>query len=341
MFMPQRDDRHRMPVALLSGFLGSGKTTLVNALLRDPRLANTAVAVNEFGEVPIDRDLIDHGGDRTVVLANGCLCCNLAGDLDQAVMRLFARRENGVVPGFVRLIIEPSGLADPAPIAQAILRNPILSRALRLEAIVTTVDGLFAPAQLTRHPATRMQVSLADHLVLTKSDLVDAGAIAGLRTELRALNPCAPMHAAHMGDVDATTLLPPQFLDPALDAPPRRPPIVADEPAQTHLQGVASISLNADQPLQWRAFETWLRGLRIGHAAHLLRVKGMLNITGVAGPVVVQGVHHVISVPVALDAWPGPDKRSHLVIIADPATIEAARASWASALPSLISTQRH
>ena len=128
LFLTPATDRARMPVALLSGFLGSGKTTLVNALLRDPRLAGTAVAVNEFGDVPLDRDLIDHGADRTVVMANGCLCCNLAGDMEDAVMRLFTRREANDLPRFERLIIEPSGLADPAPIAQAILRNPLMAR---------------------------------------------------------------------------------------------------------------------------------------------------------------------------------------------------------------------
>ena len=149
----------RLPVVLLSGFLGSGKTTLVNAVLRDPRMANTAVAVNEFGSVPIDGDLIDHGADRTITMANGCLCCNLSGDMEDAVMRLFSRRQTGELPGFARLIVEPSGLSDPAPIAQAILRNPLMARALRLEAIVATVDAVFAASQLGRYPETRKQIA--------------------------------------------------------------------------------------------------------------------------------------------------------------------------------------
>ena len=343
MFLTQQADRGRMPVALLSGFLGSGKTTLINALLRDPRMAGTAVAVNEFGEVPIDRDLIDHGADRTVVMANGCLCCNLAGDLDQAVMRLFARRESGDVPGFARLIIEPSGLADPAPIAQAILRNPVLSRAMRLEAIVTTVDCLFAAGQIACHPETGKQISLADHLVLTKSDLADDAAVADLRDTLRGLNPLAPMHLARDGEVDARSLFPPHFFDGSNNDPPSRSAFFADDGAGSgdHLAGIASASFSADHPLRWRAFETWLRALRIGHAEQLLRVKGILNIDGVTGPVVVQGVHHVMNAPVALDEWPGPDRRSRLVMIADPATIETARISWANALPGLLAEARH
>jgi G3E family GTPase len=340
MFLSQRDDRTRMPVALLSGFLGSGKTTLVNALLRDPSMANTAVAINEFGEVPIDRDLIDHGPERTMVMANGCLCCNLVGDLDLAVMRLFSRRQSGALPDFARLIIEPSGLADPAPIAQAILRNPVLSRALRLEAIVTTVDSQFGAAQLARHAETRKQVSLADHVVLTKTDLADEAAVAALRATCRGLNPYAPIHMAAMGAVEPAALFPPHFFDSTRPAPPRRGTLFADAAEPGHLSDVASVSLTAVQPLQWRAFETWLRGIRIGHADALLRVKGILNIEGVAGPVVVQGVHHVINAPVALDEWAGPDHGSYLVLIADPGTIEAARRSWASALPGLIAEQR-
>ena len=213
--VPQPGRRpRRLPVALLSGFLGSGKTTLVNALLRDPRLADTAVAVNEFGDVPLDRDLIDHGTDSTVVMANGCLCCNLSGDMEEAVMRLFSRRDAGDVPRFKRLIVEPSGLADPAPIAQAILRNPLMARALRLEAIVTTVDALFAEAQLARHPETRKQVALADRLVLTKTDLADAAASSGCARRCARLNPVAPIVTRKPGRVDAAALFPPAFLDP-------------------------------------------------------------------------------------------------------------------------------
>ena len=337
LFLTPATDRARMPVALLSGFLGSGKTTLVNALLRDPRLAGTAVAVNEFGDVPLDRDLIDHGTDRTVVMANGCLCCNLAGDMEDAVMRLFSRREANDVPRFGRLIIEPSGLADPAPIAQAILRNPVMARAMRLEAIVTTVDALFAETQIGRHPETRKQIALADRLVLTKTDLVPPDTVHRLQGELAGLNPVAPMVTADRGRVDASVLFPASFFDPeaaACDPVPHRSGLFADDPG--HAARYASATLLADPPLDWRAFETWLRGIRIRHAEALLRVKGMLHISTIDGPVVIQGVHHVIDTPVTLDAWPTAHRRSRLVLIADHATIAAARASWTEALPGLL-----
>jgi G3E family GTPase len=336
-FVAPATDRARMPVALLSGFLGSGKTTLVNAMLRDPRLAGTAVAVNEFGDVPLDRDLIDHGADRTVVMANGCLCCNLAGDMEDAVMRLFSRREANDVPRFERLIIEPSGLSDPAPIAQAILRNPVIARSMRLEAIVTAVDALFAEAQIARHAETGKQIALADRLVVTKTDLVPAESVQRLRAELAGLNPVAPIVTSDRGRVDAASLFPASFFDPgaaASDPVPRGSGLFADDPG--HLNRYASATLLADSPLDWRAFETWLRTIRIRHAAALLRVKGMLHISNMEGPVVIQGVHHVIDSPVTLSAWPTADRRSRLVLIADHATIAAARASWAEALPGLL-----
>ena len=321
-------------MALLSGFLGSGKTTLVNALLRDPRMAGTAVAVNEFGEIPLDHDLIDHGADKTVVMANGCLCCNLAGDMEDAVMRLFSRRQNQELPRFERLIIEPSGLSDPAPIAQAILRNPVMSSTLRLEAIVTTVDAMFLERQLAQHAETRKQIALADTLVLTKTDLADADDVDRLRARLREHNAAAPVIAAVHGAADAVSLFPPQFFDPA-PAVPYRLNLFAESVDPDHLGIYASASLTADRPLDWRAFENWLRQIRIAHAEQLLRVKGMLNIAGVDGPVVVQGVHHVLNAPVELDTWPVGERNSRLVLIADTATIAAARDSWVGALPGL------
>jgi G3E family GTPase len=327
-------------VAVLAGFLGSGKTTLLNHLLRDPRLADTAVAVNEFGEIPLDQHLIDHGADRTVVMANGCLCCNLAGDMEAGILRLFSRRGSGEVPRFARLIVELSGLSDPAPIAQAILRNPVLSRALRLETIVTTVDTLFARAQLARHPETGKQVGLADDIVLTKSDMVGAAAVADVMDELRAHNPVAPMLIARHGVLDVADLLPAGFLD--LEAPPAPPrsALFADAACvpDDHRRRFAAVSLTAEAPLRWREFELWLRGVRLRHSERLLRVKAILRVDGVDGPVVVQGVHHVLHPAARLDRWPGPERQSRIVLIAEAAIAEPIRASWRDALPGLLAT---
>jgi G3E family GTPase len=339
MFVNQETDRSRLPVVLLSGFLGSGKTTLVNALLRDPRLADTAVAVNEFGEVPLDHHLIDQGQDRTVVMANGCLCCNLAGDLEDAVMRVFSRRQAGELPSFKRLIVEPSGLADPAPIAQAILRNPVMSRVLRLEAIVTTVDAMFAEAQLARHLESRKQVSLADTLVLTKTDLADPSATLRVKSLVANLNPQARLLEAMHGAVDAGSLFPESFFDPDAPAAPWLPPAI--QPADhDHADRTVAVSLIADAPLQWRAFDAWLRGVRIAQGEDLLRLKGFLNVAEAPGPLVIQGVHHVVHPPVALDAWPDGDRRTRIVAIATDSVAAAIETSWNAALPGLIAAAR-
>jgi G3E family GTPase len=337
-FVQQAADQRRMPVAVLSGFLGTGKTTLINALLRDPRLAGTAVAVNEFGSVPIDHDLIDHGAEKTIVMANGCLCCNLSGEMESAMMRLFTRREDGLIPSFQRLIVEPSGLADPAPIAQAILRNPVMAATMRLAGIVTVVDSLFGLAQLTRHPETRKQAALADRIVLTKSDLADGPAAEALRAALLAVNAVAPILTADHGEIDAGLLFPPSFFAPDATGPlpaAQRSFLLAEAVDPDHAARFEAAALTAEGPLDWGAFDAWLKRLRIGHADALLRIKGLLHVGGVDGPVVVQGVHHVLSHPVVLDAWPDADRRSRLVLIADPGTINHARESWAAALPGL------
>jgi len=342
MFLSPETDRRRLPVLLLTGFLGSGKTTLVNRLLADPRLADTAVAVNEFGEVPLDQHLIDHGADRAVVLANGCLCCNLAGNFEDAAMRVFTRRVAGEIPRFARLVIEPSGLADPAPIAQALLRNPVLARAFRLEAIVAAADATRIEAQCDRHPEAGRQLALADLVVMTKTDLAAPGEVARVAAALRAAVPVAPIATSGL-DVG---MLPAGFLDPAL--PPatqseaagraRFSTLAAPAPALptgAHLGATEAVSLIADRPLRWRAVEAWLREIRLTHAETLLRVKGLLNLAGAPGPVLIQGVGHVLEAPVAWEAWPDQDRRSRLVLILRGAPGEPIRVGWERALPGL------
>jgi G3E family GTPase len=344
MFVTDESNRHRLPVVLMSGFLGSGKTTLVNKLLRDSRLADSAVAINEFGATPLDQLLIEHGQDRTVVMANGCLCCNLAGDLEEAVMRIFSRRDSGDLPAFRRLIIEPSGLADPAPIVQAIIGNPIMSKKLRLEAIVTTVDALFAESQLRDRPECRTQISLADCLVVTKTDLVEPAAAASLKAGLRTLNPLARLFDSQADDLDAADLLPAGFLTPDSAASSfstaLRHDVAEAKPHAHHGPAVKALSLESDQALDWRRFDDWLRRIRLDHAQRLLRFKGLLRVPDAAGPLLIQGIHHVQHPPVALERWPDEDHRTRLIFIADEAVIGAIGASWRIALPDLVAACR-
>jgi G3E family GTPase len=325
---------------LLTGFLGSGKTTLVNRLLQDPGLADTAVAINEFGETPLDQHLIAGEADSTAVLANGCLCCNLGGDLEDAVMRIFSRREAGELPRFKRLIIEPSGLSDPAPIAQALLRNPVMSRAFRLEAIIAAVDVLFAESQLTRHAETRKQISIADQVVLTKTDLADPEQARRVRGLVAALNPVAPIRRSQDVAADPRLVLPGAFLDPAGSRPEptaRRAAMLAEPvlSAAEHGPSVAAVTLTADRALDWRALDAWLRDLRIRRAEAILRLKGLVNVSGARGPLVLHGVHHVLHPPIEMEAWPDGDHRTRIVLITQGAPTAEISDDWAAALPRL------
>jgi G3E family GTPase len=346
-FISEDSDRNRLPVALLSGFLGSGKTTLLNALLRDPKLADTAVAINEFGEVPLDQHLIDHGDDKTVVMANGCLCCNLAGDMEDALMRIFTRRGNGELPSFARLVVEPSGLADPAPIAQAILRNPLMSRVLRLDTTLVTVDSLFGLRQIAEHEEVRKQIALADRILLTKTDVAETPVIAALEAELAHLNPNAPILHVQNGNVDPSLLFAGQFLD-TLRGPSAIPEWIEQYNRQApsgtatdrhvgheHDEGIKATSIVCAEPLDWRAFETWLRTIRLSFSDDLLRLKGIVNRGDSARPLVVHGIHHVLHMPVELDHWPSDDRRSRLVFITRGRDAEI-RNSWGRARPAIM-----
>jgi G3E family GTPase len=206
---------------------------------------------------------------------------------------------------------------------------------MRLESIVTTVDALFAATQSARHPEFAKQVALADRLVVTKTDLATPETIEQLRVSLTSQNPAAPIVTASHGAIDPTSLFPPSFFDPTAPEP-YRSGLFAESIDPDHATRHAVASLSANRPLHWRRFEDWLRRIRIAHADHLLRIKGMLDIDGVDGPVVVQGVHHVLNAPVELDAWPPGERTSRLVLIADHATIAFARESWATALPTLL-----
>jgi G3E family GTPase len=289
----------KTPVTLVTGFLGSGKTTLVSRLLMHPELRDTAVIVNELGEVGIDHHLLSRVDERTVLLGNGCVCCALRGDLADELRDLIARRERGEVPEFRRVVVETTGLADPAPIVYTLLSEPLVKHHYRLDGVVATVD---AQHGLRQHESVK-QAAAADRLVVTKTDLADAGPVV---ERLRRLNPGAALITSSFGDVEPSALLDGEERDP-------RDLVFADDSSE-HLNEVRAVCLILDRPLDWTAFGIWLTMLLQARGEDVLRVKGLLNV-GAEGPLLINGVQHVVHPPEHLAAWPDDDHRSRVVFI--------------------------
>ncbi|MGH7116564.1 MAG: CobW family GTP-binding protein [Stellaceae bacterium] len=299
----------RLPVVAVTGFLGSGKTTLIRALLARPEGANTAIVVNEFGEIGIDQALLRASSDVTVLLGNGCLCCNVRTDLQETLRALLADRARGAVPSFARVIIETSGLADPGPVLQTFATDRGLGREFHLQALITVVDAVAGDSNLDHLAEARKQVALADRIVLTKSDLVDVDATRRLAARIAALT-AAPIEIAANGAVAPAFLLD----EPA--APQRRLDLGAAAHTHTHdLHGIESFALIFDAPLPWASFEQAMAVLTALRGPDLLRVKGILAIAECRGPVVVHAVQHVAHPPVELEDWPDADRRSRLVFV--------------------------
>ena len=205
LFDPDRS-AERLPVSLITGFLGSGKTTLLNRLLQRPEMADSAVIINEFGEVALDHLLIEPVTGEAVVLASGCVCCAVRGDLQDALRRLLVQRDRGEVPAFSRMLIETSGLADPAPVVQLLLNNPLLGHDLRLDTVATTVDATSGFDQIEQYPEALKQAAIADRLLVTKTDIAPAGRIEALIRALQGINPGAPIETVLDGEIDPAKL---------------------------------------------------------------------------------------------------------------------------------------
>lgn len=295
----------RIPVTVVTGFLGVGKSTLVKHFLQTPEGRGTAIVVNEFGAAGIDDALLRSSADETVLLGNGCLCCNVRSDLQLALHRLVSERERGQVPYFHRVVIETSGLADPGPILRTFATDRALGGEFHVGTLLTVVDAVTGFSTLSQFPEARRQVILADRLMLSKTDLADAAAVRDLTSELRRLNPHARIDLVSHGRAD-----PACFLE---ELGERR---MSDYAAEAvHSDDIRSFVLTQDAPIDWAVFARAMDTLVALRGFDLLRAKGILDVKGCRGPVVVQFVQHLAHPPVELAAWPDQQRGSRMVFI--------------------------
>jgi G3E family GTPase len=338
-----------VPVTIVTGFLGSGKSTLIADVLRGEAARDTAVLVNEFGEVGLDHLLIGEVEAQTVLLDNGCLCCSIRGELKDALVDLFSRRARGAVSAFSRVVIETTGLAMPAPIVATLLADPIVRSHYTLCATVTVVDALHAKTQGDRHPEWLAQIVAADRVLISKTDLCDEPALRAVRERIQALNPAASIATRESFDNDAALLA---WLAESADPldllrrlgrgessmaalPGMAPPAPARfgrgglahrrdaEPA-----GIRAFCLDFDAPLDWPVFTLWFTLLLNRHGDSILRVKGVLALAGASRPVVLHAVQHLVHPVLHLDAWPADERVSRLVFIVDGLSRDAFDASY-------------
>ena len=323
-----------VPVTIITGFLGSGKTTLLAKLLRHPAMGQTAVIINEFGEIGLDHELIETSDETDVTLMGGCLCCTVKGDLIDTMQRLHIRRGASDIARFERLVIETTGLADPAPVLQSIMADRQLERWYRLDGVVTLIDAVNGMDTLDRHLEALKQAAVADRLVITKTDVASPDDVNTLKAKLVELNPAARIVEADHGDVAPELLLDAGIFDPASKSPDVAR-WLSEEAYAHHHHGhhhhdvnrhddqIRAFCIRHDQPIPSAAAGFFLDVLMADRGSDLLRIKGIINIAEQPEtPMIIHGVQHVIHAPAYLNTWPSEDRDSRLVFIVKDITKE-------------------
>jgi G3E family GTPase len=334
------------PVSVITGFLGAGKTTLLNSLLKDPMLADAAVIINEFGEIGLDHLLVERSDENVFEMASGCLCCTIRGDLIDTMLKLIARRDQGEIKSFDRIVIETTGLADPAPVLHTVMSEPELLNRCRLESVVTVVDGVQGEATLDAHAEAVKQAAVADRLVLTKLDLLSGregeDALHSLIGRLRALNPSARLLTTHRGEATAARLFNSGLYNPATKSLDARAWLNAEayeagekrrrhrhqhgtgqhhahehqHDVSRHDDHIRSFTFSDTRAISPQGLDMFLGLLQSYHGANMLRMKGIVKVADDPGrPIVLHGVQHIYHPPVRLAHWPDDDDRTRLVFI--------------------------
>ncbi len=340
----------RIPVSIITGFLGAGKSTLLNRLLKDPAMQDAAIIINEFGDVSIDHLLVERSGDGIIELAEGCLCCTVRGELVDTLAELMDGIQTGKLKPVNRIVIETTGLADPAPVMQSIIGNPVIAQNFSLNGMVTVVDAANGAATLDRHPEAVKQVAVADRLVLTKRSLAGEAQVAALKERLSALNPRAPVEDGDAEDWSAVALLENGLYDAGnkLGDVSRW---LGDEATHDdghhhghdehehhdhhghhghhhhhhhddvnrHNASIRSFSIIHNKPIDPMAIDMFIDLLRSAHGEKLLRMKGIVQLSDNPDrPLVLHGVQSIFHPPQRLAAWPDPaDRRTRMVLITD------------------------
>jgi G3E family GTPase len=310
-----------IPMSVITGFLGSGKTTLLARLLADARMAKAAVIINEFGEVGLDHRLVTTPREDVVLLSSGCLCCSLRGDLVNTLASLYGERARGEIPEFDRVLVETTGLADPAPVLLTVTADEQLAQLFHIERVITTVDAVHGLGQLDSQPESVKQACVADVILLTKTDIADADMLAALRARLRRLNPIALCRDVVQGEIDPDWLF--NFTAPGaartrefhglVEQVERDHDHAHDHHDHASHAGISSFAVIRDQPVTFAGLELWMDMLGEVRGPSLLRIKGIVNVGG--RPIVVQGVQHMFHPLSELPDWPDDDRRSRIVFI--------------------------
>ena len=340
----------RIPVSIITGFLGSGKTTLLNRLLQHDGLAGSLVIINEFGEVGIDHLLVSTPVENVRLLANGCLCCEVRGDLVDTLTDVAQKRASGEIAAFDRILVETTGLADPVPIIQTIVADTELARVFRLDAVVGVVDAVHALTQIATQDEARKQIAVSDVLLLSKTDLAAEEAMDEVRLAVASLNPGAALIAVVQGEVDPGQLFGRSHVSRSADeaeierwiGAPAGPAsaLVRGNRRSPHASDIRTFTLFHDQPVTVTGLTTWLSMLAGFKGPQLLRLKGIVNVDG--DPYVLHAVQTVIHDAVRLDRWPSEDRRTRMVFIGRGLDRDAIERSFAAfGMPEPAATSRH